>query len=164
MKFGAKTSAEIKALKAECGTSYRILQGLYLEFCANVCQRSILPRQTRAYGESWSLTSSPLQILASGNEVGARHDRNTSGLVMHAKRMKSLASQAPWFVLCLWLQKGIREDMACRFLGGYYPCCPIKRCDPLSLSTTPRNVSPVLRVSTARPRNLSLHWTTRRAR
>jgi hypothetical protein len=41
LKFGAKISAEIKILKAECVTSYRTFQGLYLEFCANVCQRSI---------------------------------------------------------------------------------------------------------------------------
>jgi uncharacterized membrane protein YeaQ/YmgE (transglycosylase-associated protein family) len=40
LKFGAKISAEIKMLKAECVTSYRTFQGLYLEFCANVCQRS----------------------------------------------------------------------------------------------------------------------------
>jgi len=55
-------------------------------------------------------------------------------------------------------------SLACRLLGGYYTCCPINRYDPLSLSTTPRNVSPALRVSTARPRTLSLHWTTRRDR
>jgi hypothetical protein len=40
LKFGAKISAKIKMLKAECVTSYRTFQGLYLEFCANVCQRS----------------------------------------------------------------------------------------------------------------------------